>query len=101
MFWKILNLGIIKSYGFNNGSYIEYQIWERKVRWSERDTIAESFCKTHGIRREDEMHKLENKKFEILDQEDNEDGSVNYLVRLINKKINPHWKTFWLFDYGF
>lgn len=101
MFWKIINLWIIKSYGFNNGSYIEYKIWDKKVHRSERDTIAESFCKTYGINREDEMHKLENKKFEILDEEINEDGSINYLIKLINKKINPNWKTFWLYDYGY
>lgn len=101
MFWKILNLWIIKSYGFNDWSYIEYKIWDKKIRCSERDTIAESFCKTHWIKREDEMYKLENKKFEILDEEINEDWSIKYLIKMISKKINPNWKTFWLYDYWF
>ncbi len=101
MFWKILNIWINKSYGFNNWSYITFKIWNRKIHWSERDTIAENFCIQHWVKSEYEMSSLENRKFEILNEECSEDGTVNYLIRLINKKINPEWKTFWLCDYWF
>lgn len=45
------------------------------------------------------MYKLENRKIEILDEEISEDWTISYLVRLINKKINPERRTFWLNDY--
>jgi len=101
MLGKIINIWINKSYWFNNWSFIEYQIWKRKIMWSERDTIAENFCLQHWIKSEYEMGKLENKKFEIIDEEHIGDWTINYLIKLINKKINPDWKTFWLCDYWF
>lgn len=98
-YWKILNLWINRSYGFNNWSYIKYKIWKETKIWSERETIAEDFCIRHWIRNEDDMYKLENRKIEILDEEISEDWTISYLVRLINKKINPERRTFWLNDY--
>lgn len=101
MILKIKDIGINRSYGFNNGGYIvvgHYYKNHKPVKdsndiiFSERGTIVERYAKECGINREDQLHKLVGKEVGIEWETEDADGvlyDVEYLTRpfSISKKL--------------
>lgn len=97
MILKIKDIGINRSYGFNDGGRIvvgHYYKNHKPVKgvddiiFSERGTIVERYAQACGINREDQLHKLVGKVVGI--EWEVEDGyEVEYLTRpyTISKKL--------------
>jgi len=95
---KITEIWISYNYWFYNWWYIKYKIRKKEHYWHSTDRLIEEFCMKIWIYKEDDMQKLKNKRFKILDYEYFDEWWVRFEVELINKKINPEKKTFNLYS---
>lgn len=97
--WKIIELGIETNYGFYNGWYMIFEIWKRRYYWNAKKSwLIEKNCMELWIYSENDMQKLANKKFNILDIIELEGWWAWYEIELVNKKINPDSKSIWIYD---
>jgi len=77
--------------------YLKYEkkdiIGIQKKSW-----LIEENCMELWIYSENDMQKLANKKFKILNIVELEGWWAGYKVEIINKKINPDKKSIWIYD---
>ena len=95
--WKITGIGIKYNYGFYNWWFLKFKIWKKKYYWHSTDRLIEAICMELWIYKENDMQKLNNRRFNILDIEEFEDGGAKYEIVIVNKKINPDKKSVWIY----
>lgn len=96
--WKIIDIWINRSYWFCNWWYIVFKIWKIEHYWGSRRWLIEDLCISLWIYKESEMNKLKNKRFEIIKEEKFDNWDTMYEIQLINKKINPEKKKFYIYS---
>jgi len=96
--WKITWIGINYNYWFYNGWFLKFKICKKEYYWRSTDRLIEDICIKLEIYKEDDMQRLANKRFNILNIEEFDNWSAKYEIEITNKKINPDKKTVWIYD---
>lgn len=96
--WKITWIWINYNYWFYNGWFINFKIWKKEYSWHSTDRLIEGICIKLEIYKENDMQKLNNKRFNILSSIEMGKWWISYEIEIINKKINPDKKSVWIYD---
>lgn len=94
--WKITGIGIKYNYWFYNGWFLKFKIWKKEYYW-QTDKLIEKICMELWIYKENNMQRLNNKRFKVLNICELVDWWAKYEIEIINKKINPDKKSVWIY----